>query len=1028
MTPSPTWPWRRKSTTDGEAIAKDVTAGRDRVPRSGAGFGTGVSSVWVTASDGAFAAGRDITVKQYSAPATPVKWPVLVGPIPNAAGFFQHRPEGDALKAALACGGMAVLGQVVTGTGGVGKTQLAAHYARQVWQHSRAAVPALGLAPEAGETAGAGESIPTTEVAEVVVDLVVWVNAADPQAVITAYARAARYVEPDRFKDVDAESASKWFLSWLESSGRRWLVVLDNVDSPAALNGLWPPADVEEGRVVVTTRSRDAAWTTSTRTLLPVGFYTPDQALAYLRKALDRAERTGRGDSEEQFAALAADLGYLPIALAQAAAYLVDSGRTISRYRTSLGDRARRLDQHLPNKDTGLPDQQQRTVAALWDISIEQADARHPKGLARPLLELTAVLNADHIPDAVLTTQAARAYLGLIGRSAAGADTGDGGEEAEQASREAVSEAEGDHGVPDEEDAEDALRVLHLLNLIDHTPAIGSDDSQDNGGQGSVRVHRLVQRAVRDSAPCRSRMPSLIQAAGDALHAAWPEEDHLDRELASVLETNTGTLNENAGDLLWDLDRGPHPVLVRVGKHLYRSDLHEARMQYWEQLADTAERVLGADHPQTLTARHNVAESCGSAGRISEAIQLKERVLADRERVLGPDHPDTLDTRHHLAMSVWGAGRFGEAVELMERVLADHERVLGPDHATTLAVRHNLAGDYMDVGRLTEGIALSERVAADEERVHGPHHINTFTALSNLARALGAAERLTECLALKRRILSDAEQALGLDHPETFSIRADLAWSLWVIGRTSEAAELNEQNLASTERVLGPDHPDTLATRHNLAVLYRQADRHTEGIALMEKVLADTERILGPDNFDTLIVRSSLAVSYWKAGRQDEAIALEEQVLATTERDLGTKHPNTLHARTNLSAHYHQAGRRDEGIAHLQRVVNELPGEGERIFPDADSLRVALAAVLTDRGHALLPGNVAAAWRDAAAAVRAVGPHLAENPSYYGPTLARAYLLAAEALDVDEQPEAANDYRQRAANARFAAWDREDGK
>ena len=59
--------------------------------------------------------------------------------------------------------------------------------------------------------------------------------------------------------------------------------------------------------------------------------------------------------------------------------------------------------------------------------------------------------------------------------------------------------------------------------------------------------------------------------------------------------------------------------------------------------------MLGADHPDTLTSRHNLAAAYEAAGRLGEAIPLFEQTLADRERVLGPDHPDTLASRNNLA-------------------------------------------------------------------------------------------------------------------------------------------------------------------------------------------------------------------------------------------------------------------------------------------------------------------------------------------------------------------------------------------
>jgi hypothetical protein len=80
-----------------------------------------------------------------------------------------------------------------------------------------------------------------------------------------------------------------------------------------------------------------------------------------------------------------------------------------------------------------------------------------------------------------------------------------------------------------------------------------------------------------------------------------------------------------------------------------------------------------------------------AAGRTAEAIPLLERTLADCERMLGADHPDTLTTRNNLAMAYRAAGRTAEAIPLLERTLADCERMLGADHPDTNAAREDLA-------------------------------------------------------------------------------------------------------------------------------------------------------------------------------------------------------------------------------------------------------------------------------------------------------------------------------------------------
>lgn len=130
------------------------------------------------------------------------------------------------------------------------------------------------------------------------------------------------------------------------------------------------------------------------------------------------------------------------------------------------------------------------------------------------------------------------------------------------------------------------LRVLHRLSLIDHL----ADSPLE-----SVRIHRLVQHAVRDTltAPEFTRT---VQVAADALNAAWPDEDHTDRDLAAVLRANTTTLNGCAGDRFWDRRDGAPSVPFRSGRSLIEAGLNRAAVHHWAEVTSTAEQRLGADH------------------------------------------------------------------------------------------------------------------------------------------------------------------------------------------------------------------------------------------------------------------------------------------------------------------------------------------------------------------------------------------------------------------------------------------------
>ncbi|MGP3968415.1 tetratricopeptide repeat protein [Streptomyces sp. 6N223] len=693
---------------------------------------------------GSFAAGAvgQLHLHQYAARVT---WPHQVGVIPPRAGSFQDRAEAARLRQTLAGGGTAVIesadaapGGVLTGMGGVGKSQLAADYAR--------------AALRGGE-----------------VDLLVWITAASASAVVSGLAQAG--VEVLGADPARPEVAARAFLAWLEPKLTqrpcRWLVVLDDVSDPADVHGWWPPVS-PHGRTVVTTRRKDAALVGGGRRLIEVGLFTPDQTLAYLTRAL---ALHGRTEPPEELAGLADELGHLPLALSQAAAYLTDTGLGCAAYRALLADRTHALDDAAPDV---LPDGQTHTTAAALALSLDHADTLRPAGLARPFLHLAAFFDPNGIPDTVLTSPPALAYAG--------------------------DEVTADQAVL-------ALRALYRLSLIDHDP--------DTPHQ-AVRVHQLIQRAIRDTLTPDQRH-HLARTAADALFVVWPEIER-NTALARSLRANTTALTDNAGDALYQPDA--HAVLDRTGNSLGESGQVAAAHDHFHHLTITTTRHLGPDHLHTLRARYNLARWRGEAGDAAGAAVVLAEVLEDSVRVLGPDHPNTLSTRARLAYLRGETGDAAGAAVVLAEVLEDSVRVLGPDHPNTLSTR--------------QGLAHLRGVAGD---------------------AAGAAVVLAE-------VLEDSVRVLGPDHPDTLATRHNLARWRGEAGDAAGAAVVLAEVLKDEVRVLGPDHPNTLSSRHNFAVFQGVAGDAAGAAVVLAEVLEDRMRVLGPDHPDTLRAREGLA--YWR--------------------------------------------------------------------------------------------------------------------------------------------------------------------
>jgi Tetratricopeptide repeat len=75
----------------------------------------------------------------------------------------------------------------------------------------------------------------------------------------------------------------------------------------------------------------------------------------------------------------------------------------------------------------------------------------------------------------------------------------------------------------------------------------------------------------------------------------------------------------------------------------------------------TTKRVLGQEHPDTLSNMANLASTYRNQGRWEEAEELEVQVMEMRKRVLRHEHPDTLISRAGLAWTYSNQGRWKEA-------------------------------------------------------------------------------------------------------------------------------------------------------------------------------------------------------------------------------------------------------------------------------------------------------------------------------------------------------------------------------
>ena len=592
---------------------------------------------------------------------------IVVGDIPAQRPGF--RPRAAVLaQLELASQGSSVV--ALTGTWGVGKTQLAAAYARarivSGWR------------------------------------LIAWVNARDDASVLAGLAAVAEATGLSAYGSRrGAADTGQAVRRWLEADGRRCLLVFDDAADPGLLEPFVPAAGA--ARVLITAIGEPTA---DLGPSVRVEAFSAEEALTLLDG------RTGLAD-EAGASAVAAELGHLPLALDQAAAVIAGQHRGYEAYLWKL--------QALPVEDylvRGQDEEEQPYppgVAGAVLLSLEAACAADLLGVNAGAMEFMAMLSPAAVRRDLLRAAGQEGIL-LGGRRRVAASMVD--QALERLNERSLlgfsfdGQAVSVHGL--------VARVVR-----GRLARQGRFATAFRAAASALKASAEALAKPPDLAAVRE----LLSQATALLDNARKLPDDADETLVRMLMR----LRFLALYQLIELGDGM-PLAVATGEpltadleHLLGASHHDtlnaydnlaAAYQAADRTAEAAvlleqtlyerERLLGSDHPDSMRSRNDLARAYRETGRVADAVPLVERTLAARERELGADHPSTLASRNNLARAYQAAGRPAEAIPLFEQNVAACERLLGADHRNTLHARGNLAAAYRVTGRVAEEPAAEE--------------------------------------------------------------------------------------------------------------------------------------------------------------------------------------------------------------------------------------------------------------------------------------------------------------------------------
>ncbi|MEM7798345.1 MAG: tetratricopeptide repeat protein [Chloroflexota bacterium] len=239
----------------------------------------------------------------------------------------------------------------------------------------------------------------------------------------------------------------------------------------------------------------------------------------------------------------------------------------------------------------------------------------------------------------------------------------------------------------------------------------------------------------------------------------------------------------------------------RSGAYREAIDMLEQVMKLHQQSENMNKLMLG----QTL---NNLGYMYLITGNYQKAYQFLSSDVEMQEESFGSDHPRFATVLNNIGITLYHLDRLEEAEELLTRSLVIREEKLGSEHPFTAYTLQYIGLLQLKQGNVDQARSYLEQaktIRVDILGLNHPYTARSYNALGTLSLTQGdleeARKQFEQALAIQKEVLKEG-------HPETALSFRNLGELYWTSGSIDKAKTYYGQALAVLETFAVAEHPD----------------------------------------------------------------------------------------------------------------------------------------------------------------------------------------------------------------------------
>jgi tetratricopeptide (TPR) repeat protein len=831
----------------------------------------------------------------------------------------------------------------LVGLGGVGKTQIALHFAYQLKERQ----------PDYS---------------------IFWVPLLSEQSATQAYMEIAKKLNlPKSNNNEDERDLVRRYLN--SGMAGKWLLIVDNADNQELIFGAANKPGIEaylpesdNGIVLLTTRSGQVGVDFAGSDVIEVEQMDPEEALHLFKRSLIRKQLL---EDEALIKELLLCLTFLPLAITQAVAYLNQTRAPVQAYLKLLQgaeeDMAKLLGREF--RDHTRYRDSRNAVGTTWLVSFDQIERSAPGTVH--LLSFISCIEPKAIPRTILPQGDQEELEWAIGTLCSysflvrqnDSNTFDMHSLVHMATR-GWLEMRGCKNIalndtichvakifPSSDSANRDLwreylpHAMHLLYQVDEHKIndayslfhkVGKCLFADRQFKEAIRCYEKEYRWRRDrySEDNKERLDSEIELATAYLN------DHRLREAIEMFEHIVAVQKET-------LDEGDYN---RLGSEheLARAYLNDRRIKeaikIFEHIVTVHKKTLDEKNYGRLASERELARAYLDDRRIKEAIKIFEHVMAIRKGILDEKDYKRLTSEHELARAYLNDRRIKEAIKILEHVVAVGKETLDERDYSRLASEHELARAYLDDRQIEEAIKMLEPIVAIGKKTLAKSNQIRLATEFTLARAYLDNRRITMATHILEHVVAVGKETFDKKDHIRLMFEHELARAYLDNQQNKEAIKMLEYIVVFRKEMLDERDYHRLVSEHELARAYLNNHQVKEAIKILEHIVPIGKETLNERDHIRLALEHTLARAYLDNRRIKEAIQILKHVVAIRKETLVERDYSRLTSERMLARAYLDGGDNERAIILLEHVVKIEP----ELLTDSDPERQLSSSLLAD--------------------------------------------------------------------------------